>query len=122
MTATEEPDFDSYVRAGGPRLKRLAFLLTGDLDTAKVLPRWGRVHGYDDPDAYVRRVMLSIRTSWWLLRGARGAVRRAAGAAGPWDRDPASAEADLDTVLRALRSLLLRAAMAPAPRDEEPSR
>ena len=29
-----ESDFDSYVRASGPRLKRLSFLLTGDLDTA----------------------------------------------------------------------------------------
>ena len=60
MITTEESDFDSYVRGSGPRLKRLAFLLTGDLDTAedllqsayaKVLPRWGRVRRYEDPDA-----------------------------------------------------------------------
>src|SRR3954451_14234052 len=74
MDALDETDFDAYVRASGPRLKRLAFLLTGDLYTAedllqsayaKVLPRWRQVSRYDNPDAYVRRVMVSIRTSWW---------------------------------------------------------
>jgi DNA-directed RNA polymerase specialized sigma24 family protein len=74
-----ESDFDSYVRASGSRLKRLAFLLTGDFDTAedllqsayaKVLPRWRQVSAYDNPDAYMRRVMVSIRTSRWRrLRG-----------------------------------------------------
>src|SRR3954469_21676237 len=74
MDALDETDFDAYVRASGPRLKRLAFLLTGDPDTAedllqsayaKVLPRWRQVSRYANPDAYVRRVMVSIRTSWW---------------------------------------------------------
>src|SRR6188508_2722030 len=74
-----ESDFDSYVRASGSRLKRLAFLLTGDIDTAedllqsayaKVLPRWRQVSTYENPDAYMRRVMVSIRTSRWRrLRG-----------------------------------------------------
>lgn len=74
-----EDSFEEYVRASGPRLKRLAFLLTGDLTEAedllqsayaKVMPHWGKVSGYDVPDAYMRRVMVSIRTSWW--RRSRG--------------------------------------------------
>ncbi len=58
--ATGAQDFDAYVRASGPRLKRLAYLLTGDVDTAedllqsayaKVLPRWRRVRSYNHPHA-----------------------------------------------------------------------
>jgi len=79
MALPVESDFDSYVRGSGPRLKRLAFLLTGDLDTAedllqsayaRVLPRWQKISVYEGPDAYMRRVMVSIRTSLWRrLRG-----------------------------------------------------
>lgn len=69
-----EDSFEDYVNASATRLKRLAFLLTGDLGEAedllqaayaKALPRWDRISGYDVPDAYMRRVMISIRTSWW---------------------------------------------------------
>jgi len=126
MTTTEESDFDSYVRGSGPRLKRLAFLLTGDLDTAedllqsayaKVLPRWGRVRRYEDPDAYVRRVMVSIRTSWWRRVRGREVVtadvpqRPVGTVAGAWE-DPADAQGDLDVVLRGLRTLPRRQQVA----------
>ena len=79
VTVVHDDSFEDYVRASGPRLKRLAFLLTGDLNEAedllqsayaKVMPHWGRVSGYEVPDAYMRRVMVSIRTSWW--RRSRG--------------------------------------------------
>jgi RNA polymerase sigma-70 factor (sigma-E family) len=131
MAVQAESDFDSYVRASGPRLKRLAFLLTGDLDTAedllqsayaKVLPRWGRVSRYDNPDAYLRRVMVSIRTSWWRrLRGreelreqpdvdAHGHLRGGVGTSAA--RDLAADQGELDAVLRALRSLPRRQQVA----------
>ncbi|MEJ7628127.1 MAG: SigE family RNA polymerase sigma factor [Nocardioidaceae bacterium] len=67
-------DFEAYVRASERRHKRLAFLLTGDLHEAedvlqaayaKTYPHWSRVRTYDVPDAYLRRVMVSLRTSWW---------------------------------------------------------
>jgi RNA polymerase sigma-70 factor (sigma-E family) len=79
VTVVHQDSFEDYVRASGPRLKRLAFLLTGDLDEAedllqsayaKAMPHWSKVSGYDVPDAYMRRVMVSIRTSWW--RRSRG--------------------------------------------------
>jgi RNA polymerase sigma-70 factor (sigma-E family) len=82
VTVVHEDSFEAYVRASGPRLKRLAFLLTGDLNEAedllqsayaKAMPHWSKVSGYDVPDAYMRRVMVSIRTSWW--RRSRGRER-----------------------------------------------
>jgi RNA polymerase sigma-70 factor (sigma-E family) len=126
MTTSEQSDFDSYVRGSGPRLKRLAYLLTGDLETAedllqsayaKVLPHWGRVRRYEDPDAYVRRVMVSIRTSWWRrLRGrevvSADVIERPAGAGSRVGDDPADAAGDLDLALRALRMLPRRQQVA----------
>ncbi len=79
VTVVDDDSFANYVSASGPRLKRLAFLLTGDLTEAedllqsayaKAMPHWRRVSAYDVPDAYMRRVMVSIRTSWW--RRSRG--------------------------------------------------
>ncbi len=67
-------DFEDWVRASSPRLRRLAYLLTGDFDEAedlvqsayaKVLPRWHRISAYDSPEAYMHRVMVNLRTSWW---------------------------------------------------------
>jgi RNA polymerase sigma-70 factor (sigma-E family) len=128
MDAPEEPDFDSYVRASGPRLKRLAFLLTGDLHTAedllqsayaKVLPRWRHVGRYDNPDAYLRRVMVSIRTSWWrrlrdreVLAGELPDRLDGQGVGSAPGRDLAVDEGELDRVLRALQTLPRRQQVA----------
>jgi RNA polymerase sigma-70 factor (sigma-E family) len=66
--------FEDWVRASSPRLRRLAYLLTGDVDQAedllqsayaKVLPRWHKISAYDSPEAYMHRVMVNLRTSWW---------------------------------------------------------
>jgi RNA polymerase sigma-70 factor (sigma-E family) len=117
---SEESDFDAYVRGSHRRLRRLAYLLTGDLHAAedllqsayaRVYPRWGRVSRYENPDAYVRRVMVSIRTSWWRRARGRevltGEPPDLAGGA-----DPAAAEGELDRVLRALRRLPRRQQVA----------
>jgi RNA polymerase sigma-70 factor (sigma-E family) len=69
--------FAEFVVACGPSLSRTAFLLTGDhhnaedlLQTALVrtAPHWRRVANWGNPEAYVRRVMINERTSWWRLR------------------------------------------------------
>ncbi len=74
VTVVQDDSFEHYVQTSGPRLKRLAYLLTGDLHEAedllqsayaKVMPHWPKVSTYDVPDSYMRRVMVSIRTSWW---------------------------------------------------------
>lgn len=74
--AADDPlvDFEAYVRESQAKHKRLAFLLTGDLHSAedllqaayaKLYPKWDKVRTYDAPDAYLRKVMLSLRTSLW---------------------------------------------------------
>jgi RNA polymerase sigma-70 factor (sigma-E family) len=72
--ATGSGGFEEWVLATAPRMRRLAFLLTGDLDTAadllqsayaRVYPRWERVSAMGSPEAYLHRVMVNLRTSWW---------------------------------------------------------
>lgn len=74
VATTAGEGFEGWVRASSPRLRRLAYLLTGDLDEAddllqsayaKVLPRWHKISTYDSPEAYMHRVMVNLRTSWW---------------------------------------------------------
>lgn len=112
ITAVHEDSFEDYVHASGARLKRLAFLLTGDLHQAedllqtayaKAMPHWRKMRGYDSPDAYMRRVMVSIRTSWWRRSRDREVpvpeIPDRAGAAVD------SAVVDSEVLLAALRAL-----------------
>ncbi len=71
MDASGEDEFAAYVLARRRRLLRAAWLLTGDwhlaedlLQTAlaKVYLAWSRV---EDPDAYVRRVLVTTHATWW---------------------------------------------------------
>ena len=68
------PDFDSWVAARGPALLRPAYVLTGNAADAedvvqdalsRALPRWSRISGVDDPDAYVRRMVINAHVSRW---------------------------------------------------------
>lgn len=67
-------DFDEWVAARGDALFRLAFVLTGNRADAedavqdalsRALPRWDRIRQANDPDAYVRRMVVNAHTSWW---------------------------------------------------------
>jgi RNA polymerase sigma-70 factor (sigma-E family) len=67
-------DFDEWVSLRGPALLRLAFVLTGNRADAedvvqdalsRALPRWGRISSVEDPDAYVRRMVVNAHISWW---------------------------------------------------------
>ncbi len=69
-----EADFDDWVAARGAGLLRFAYVLTGNAADAedvvqdalsRALPAWSRICAADDPDAYVRRMVVNAHTSWW---------------------------------------------------------
>ncbi|MBC9714360.1 SigE family RNA polymerase sigma factor [Streptomyces sp. TRM66268-LWL] len=71
-----EGDFEAFVDARGPRLLRMAWLLTGDahlaedlLQTvlARVWPKWQKIAD-DHPEAYVRKALVHTHASWWRRR------------------------------------------------------
>jgi RNA polymerase sigma-70 factor (sigma-E family) len=100
--------FEEYVAARGPALVRFAVLLTGDDHRAedlvqdaltKAYLRWSRIRRADDPDVYLRRLVLNGSRSWWRRRanrevpaelGTGGAADRAA----PGDVGGEAAERD----------------------------
>ena len=68
------PDFDAWVTARGPALLRLAYALTGHRPDAedlvqealsRALPKWSRIGLLQDPDAYVRRMIVNAHVSAW---------------------------------------------------------
>ncbi|MHA6762816.1 SigE family RNA polymerase sigma factor [Streptacidiphilus sp. PAMC 29251] len=76
MNGDTESDFEAFVAARGPRLLRIAWLLTGDahqaedlLQTvlARVWPHWRRI-AVDSPEAYVRKALVNTHASWWKRR------------------------------------------------------
>lgn len=67
-------DFDQYVATRGQALLRLAYVLTGDPSDAedvvqdvlaRALPRWSRIIDAEDPDAYLRRMLVNANVSRW---------------------------------------------------------
>lgn len=108
------PSFDDWAGARVTALLRFAYLVTGSQHAAedavqsaleRACRKWARVSRADDPDAYVRRMVVNASTSFW-----RRAVRRErpvehermpdVGAG-----DPAPGTADRDQLLALLRRL-----------------
>ena len=68
--------FEDFVSARGQALQRFAYLLTSDWALAEDLvqtafsrayPRWSRIQ-VDEPEAYVRKIMVNTWSSWWRRR------------------------------------------------------
>jgi RNA polymerase sigma-70 factor (sigma-E family) len=68
-------DFDGFVVTRSSRLLRTAFLLTHDWSLAEDLLQtalvkswfaWGRLD--DDPEPYVRKILVNTYASWWRRR------------------------------------------------------
>lgn len=73
MVDAEAEGFAQFVEARQRALQRMAWLLTGDWGLAEDLvqsalarswPRWEGIRRRDDPEVYVRRVMLNTWLSW----------------------------------------------------------
>src|SRR3954462_13740698 len=76
MDGNERASFAQFVAARGQALQRTAYLLTSDWALAEDLvqtalarayPRWQWISA-DDPEAYVRRVLVNTWSSWWRRR------------------------------------------------------
>ncbi|GAA5148750.1 SigE family RNA polymerase sigma factor [Nocardioides marinquilinus] len=75
----EHADFESWAASRLASLTRFAYLVTGSQHAAddavqtalaSACARWGRVSRTDDPDVYVRRMVVNAHVSAWR-RGAR---------------------------------------------------
>jgi RNA polymerase sigma-70 factor (sigma-E family) len=109
----DEDGFAEFASANARRLRHIARLLTGDPDRAEDLlqialarsyRRWDRISRYDDPVAYVRRVMVNAHTDWWRRRW-RHEVPTGQLPDGPTSGDLAADHADRDLLARALAGL-----------------
>ncbi|MGH8889266.1 MAG: SigE family RNA polymerase sigma factor [Acidothermaceae bacterium] len=76
MGADAEEQFRQFVEARWEPLRRFAYALTGDLGHAEDLlqtalischRRWGHIRAAN-PEAYVRRAVVNLNTSWWRRR------------------------------------------------------
>ena len=73
----DEAKFDEFVAARSQALVRSAYLLVQDEGLAEDLVQtaltksWFAWRRIDDPEAYVRRVMVTTATSWWRRRWVR---------------------------------------------------
>ncbi|MGW6281214.1 SigE family RNA polymerase sigma factor [Kribbella sp. NPDC055071] len=104
---SEAIDFEVWVTAKADALLRFAYVLTGDSSLAEdavqdalttACARWSRVSRADDPEAYVKRMVVNAHISWWRKFRRREAptpdpVRTASAAP-----DGASARAESDAV------------------------
>jgi RNA polymerase sigma-70 factor (sigma-E family) len=109
----QEIPFSDFVAARSPRLLHLAYLLTRDRGQAEDLlqtalarawPAWGRIN---DPEAYVRRIMVTTYSAWWR-RKWNGEV--------PTDRLPERIDADPHQGIDAREEML--AALRRLPRQQ----
>jgi RNA polymerase sigma-70 factor (sigma-E family) len=116
VDGTRAEGFAQFVAARERALQRTAVLLTGDwalaedlvqTALAKTWPRWERVSARDDPEFYVRQVMVNTWATWWRRRW-RGEQASAAVPEGPARGDVATEVAVRMVVRDALGSLTRR--------------
>jgi len=73
----DEAEFDGFVVARSQALVRSAYLLTQDESLAEDLVQtaltkaWFAWRRIEDPEAYVRRIMVTTSASWWRRRWVR---------------------------------------------------
>jgi RNA polymerase sigma-70 factor (sigma-E family) len=107
--------FDEYVRARGPALVRLAWLVAGDRHLGEDLvqevltrayPRWNRIVAGGRPDVYLRRMLVNAHVSWRRRRSstevADGAERTDGAHPGP---DIGAETAERDAMWRMITRL-----------------
>jgi RNA polymerase sigma-70 factor (sigma-E family) len=107
--------FEDFVRARSSSLLRTAFLLTGQnqaeaedllqIALERAYRHWRRISGIDEPELYVRRVLVNASADRWRLLARRPELSLPAVPEGPDMSDPVAGVADRDYLLRALAKL-----------------
>jgi RNA polymerase sigma-70 factor (sigma-E family) len=106
------PAFDEWVAARSAALLRFAYLLTGSQSEAedavqsaleRTLARWGHVSRVEDPDTYVRRIIVNEHISLW--RRWRRRVSPVAEVVQAEHADPAEGIVHADAVRRMCAAL-----------------
>jgi RNA polymerase sigma-70 factor (sigma-E family) len=115
MGAAHDEDFREFVAARSQRLLSTAYLLTGDRDLAEDLLQaallrayrhWRRLTAAGDPEAYIRRILVNQRISWWRRRRLdEVSIPEYHGTIAGVTDDPSAALAERDRVWQALRGL-----------------
>ena len=112
MNARDREQFEEFMTSRWPGLVRLAFGLTGDRWLAEDLAQtalasayasWWRVRRADDPDAYVRRIL--INASKGRFRRRRVSEQPAATAQEAAVSDPTASVDERSALLGALQEL-----------------
>lgn len=74
MAREDEPTFDAWLASRSTALARFAYLVTGNRHEAEdalqsalanACAKWSRVSRADDPEAYVRRMIVNAHVSGW---------------------------------------------------------
>ncbi len=108
--------FEEFVAGAGPGIRRLAYLLCGDVHRAEDLAQtalakfyhhWSRVGAMEHPTAYVNRVLVREATSW---RRRKASTELVTDDLTTWDAraplpDPADAVAEADAMWQLLAAL-----------------
>ncbi len=123
MSEAESPDviglddtsFEEFVAGSSARLFTMAKLLTGGhraeaedlLQGAfeRAYRRWGRISRRDDPERYVRQILVNASVDRWRRLRRRPEAPLVVTGPDPGVADPAAAVADRDLVLRGLAAL-----------------
>jgi RNA polymerase sigma-70 factor (sigma-E family) len=113
LESAHTASFESYVATRGPALTRFAYLMVRDHHLAQDLVQeglarlhrhWVRVSDFDDPDAYVRKIMLNQLLSWRRRRSWSERTTADLGDA-PLSDDAATAGAERDEMWTLLGQL-----------------
>jgi RNA polymerase sigma-70 factor (sigma-E family) len=115
VNAGDSEQFEEFMTSRWPGLVRLAFGLTGDRWLAEDLAQtalasayasWWRVRRADDPDAYVRRILINASKGRWRRnRVAEQPADASAEVPGPAAADPAATVGERSALRAALAGL-----------------
>jgi RNA polymerase sigma-70 factor (sigma-E family) len=114
VDASATAEFSEFAHSRWPRLVRLAYGITGDRGKAEDLAQtalasayasWSRVRRADDPDAYLRRIVLNAYRGGFRKRRVTEELTGSLPEAGSVTADPSGRQDDRAAIIAALVAL-----------------